>query len=92
MVVMEVQSWSGDWNLLSIDIRCLEVLVRKLVQVIISILILFLNLFNLPFRRTLNSLVVRSKLIDATILGRSPAGKLSVQQNIQLVVSLYKQK
>ena len=29
MAVMEVQSWSGDWNLPSIDISCLEVLVRK---------------------------------------------------------------
>ncbi|XP_073243464.1 metaxin-1-like isoform X2 [Porites lutea] len=27
MAVMEVQSWSGDWNLPSIDISCLEVLV-----------------------------------------------------------------
>lgn len=27
--VMELQSWPGDWNLPSIDTRCLEVLVRK---------------------------------------------------------------
>ena len=37
MAVMEVQSWSGDWNLPSIDIRCLEVLVRKLVSLLSDI-------------------------------------------------------
>lgn len=29
---MEVLSWPGDWNLPSIDINCLEVLVRKLIS------------------------------------------------------------
>ena len=36
-----MKSWSGDWNLPSIDIRCLEVLVRNSISVMRSVLELF---------------------------------------------------